>query len=725
MKILLLGSGGREHALARAIVKNSDHELYCAPGNPGTAALGTNLNLKETDPTAVAKWASENQVDLVVIGPEAPLVAGVADAVRAAGIPVFGPDKAAAQLEGSKSFAKEVMADAQVRTARCFTCVTEDQVDSALQAFKPPYVVKNDGLAAGKGVVVTNDYTAAKQHGLDCISTPGGAVVIEEYLDGPEVSLFCISDGKTVVPLQPAQDFKRIFDGDQGPNTGGMGAYSPLPWLPEGFTAEVVRDVAQPMIDAMARRGTPFVGLLYCGLACTSSGTQVIEFNARFGDPETQIVLPLLETPLADVLYAAATGTLADLPPLQWSDKVGVGVVVAAPGYPGTVTTGAPITGVDAADARADVQVVVAGARGEYPAGLETSGGRVFTVCAQAEDLAAARKLAYAAVLDIHFEGAQYRSDIALRAADGVITIPHQINDPAPVKKVFPHPVIEIPGWTHVSQGKVRDLYVNDEDSSLLLVVASDRISAYDFVLETLIPDKGKILTQLSAWWFEQLGVDNHVVSLDVPVEVRGRAMICRRLEMYPVECVARGFLTGSGLKEYREAGTVCGIPLPAGLTEASALEEPIFTPAAKAEVGEHDENVSFARVEEMVGAETAAALREATLSIYSRAAEIASERGIILADTKFEFGHIDGRLILGDEVLTPDSSRFWPMELWVEGRVTPSFDKQYVRDWLVSEEAGWDRVSQPPALPAEVVEATRARYVEAFEKLTSRKFEA
>ncbi|WP_211205092.1 phosphoribosylaminoimidazolesuccinocarboxamide synthase [Gleimia coleocanis] len=284
---------------------------------------------------------------------------------------------------------------------------------------------------------------------------------------------------------------------------------------------------------------------------------------------------------------------------------------------------------------------------------------------------------------------------------------------------------MEVPGWTHVSQGKVRDLYVNDEDDSLLLVVASDRISAYDYVLDTPIPDKGKILTQLSAWWFEQLGVENHVVSLDVPEVVAGRAMICRRLSMYPVECVARGYLTGSGLKEYRESQSVCGVSLPAGLTEASVLPEPIFTPAAKAEVGEHDENVSFERVVEMVGPEVAESLRAATLEVYSKAAAIAAERGIILADTKFEFGHIDGRLILGDEVLTPDSSRFWPADQWVEGQVTPSFDKQYVRDWLVSDGAGWDRQSTPPALPAEVVEATRARYVEAFEKLTGRVFQA
>jgi len=258
----------------------------------------------------------------------------------------------------------------------------------------------------------------------------------------------------------------------------------------------------------------------------------------------------------------------------------------------------------------------------------------------------------------------------------------------------------------------------------VLLVVASDRISAYDHILATPIPDKGKVLTALSAWWFEQLAdvVPNHLVSLDVPTQVAGRAMICRRLEMYPVECVARGYLTGSGLVEYRQGRSVCGVALPEGLTEASRLPEPIFTPAAKAELGEHDENVTFERVVQMVGDGAATALRETTLSLYSRAAQIARDRGIILADTKFELGtDADGDLVLGDEVLTPDSSRFWPADAWEPGRVTPSFDKQYVRDWLTSPASGWDRDGdqEPPALPDDVVERTRARYLEAYERLT------
>lgn len=285
-----------------------------------------------------------------------------------------------------------------------------------------------------------------------------------------------------------------------------------------------------------------------------------------------------------------------------------------------------------------------------------------------------------------------------------------------------------IPGWKHVSSGKVRDLYVSEVDENRLLVVASDRISAYDFVLKSEIPDKGKVLTGLSAWWFKQLNVDNHVLSLDVPEAVAGRAMICERLEMIPVECVARGYLTGSGLAEYRESGEVTGIKLPEGLTEASRLPEPIFTPAAKAELGDHDENIPFERVVEMIGEDVAAALRAATLKIYSQAAEIALERGITLADTKFEFGRrADGSLVLADEVLTPDSSRFWPADKWVEGEVTPSFDKQYVRDWLTSEESGWDRASgeEPPALPQEVIEKTRERYIEAFELITGEAFNA
>lgn len=284
----------------------------------------------------------------------------------------------------------------------------------------------------------------------------------------------------------------------------------------------------------------------------------------------------------------------------------------------------------------------------------------------------------------------------------------------------------ELAGWQHIYSGKVRDLYepVTGEDDRVL-VVASDRISAYDFVLSSEIPDKGRVLTQLSLWWFEQLsGIPNHVLSTDVPAEVAGRAMICQRLEMYPVECIARGYLTGSGLTEYNESRTVCELPLPDGLVDGSRLDKPLFTPSAKAEVGEHDENITYDAVVMMVGDDLAAKLRSLTLDIYARAESIARERGIILADTKVEFGmSSSGEVTLGDEVLTPDSSRFWDAELYSPGKAQPSFDKQFVRDWLTSDDAGWDRVSAPPALPAEVVEKTRARYIEAYERLTGRTF--
>ena len=290
----------------------------------------------------------------------------------------------------------------------------------------------------------------------------------------------------------------------------------------------------------------------------------------------------------------------------------------------------------------------------------------------------------------------------------------------------------KIPGWKHLSSGKVRDLYIPESgDQDRLLVVASDRISAYDYILPSVIPDKGKVLTQLSLWWFEQLSdlIDNHlVVDAEVPEQVAGRAMVVKRLNMYPIECVARGYLTGSGLVEYKQSKSVCGVGLSGGLVEASKLPTAIYTPAAKAELGEHDENVSFERTAQMVGEEAATALKEKTIQIYEKAAAIALNKGIIIADTKFEFGADEqGNLVLADEVLTPDSSRFWPVDKWQEGQVTPSFDKQYVRDWLTSAESGWDRASgqEPPTLPEQVVEATRARYVEAYETTTGKTFTA
>ncbi len=341
MKVLVIGGGAREHALCRSLSLDPEvTALYCAPGNAGIAEVAELHPVDALDGDAVARLATELGAGLVVVGPEAPLVAGVADAVRAAGIPCFGPSGEAARLEGSKAFAKDVMAGAGVPTARSYVCTTPAEIDEALDAFGAPYVVKDDGLAAGKGVVVTEDVEAARAHALSC-----DRVVIEEFLDGPEVSLFAITDGTTVLPLQPAQDFKRALDGDEGPNTGGMGAYSPLPWADPKLVDEVLDTVLQPTVDELRRRGTPFSGLLYAGLAITSRGVRVIEFNARFGDPETQVVLARLKTPLAGVLLASAEGTLDELPPLKWRDDAAVTVVIASHNYPGTPAPATRSTG--------------------------------------------------------------------------------------------------------------------------------------------------------------------------------------------------------------------------------------------------------------------------------------------------------------------------------------------------------------------------------------------
>jgi len=422
VKILLLGSGGREHALARALARDPvTDELLVAPGNPGTATVATNLPLDIADPAAVAAAATARGVDLVVVGPEAPLVAGVADAVAAAGIAVFGPSAEAARLEGSKAFAKEIMALAGVPTAMAHVCTTLGEVRAAMDDFGAPYVVKDDGLAAGKGVVVTSDPEVALAHAAACLDRPGEPrVVVEEYLDGPEVSLFCVCDGTDVVPLAPAQDYKRALDGDAGPNTGGMGAYSPLPWGPDGLTADVVDRIARPVVREMAARGTPFVGILYCGLALTARGVRVVEFNVRFGDPETQVVLPRLRTPLAGLLLAAARGTLRDAD-VRWGTGAAVTVVVAAHGYPGTVRSGDPITGVERAEALEGVHVIHAGTR-RTGDGLVSAGGRVLCVVGEGDDVAAARARAYAGVAEISLAGSHHRSDIAARLE--AITVP-------------------------------------------------------------------------------------------------------------------------------------------------------------------------------------------------------------------------------------------------------------------------------------------------------------
>jgi phosphoribosylamine--glycine ligase len=409
LKVLLIGSGGREHALAAAIKADPIvEELHVVPGNPGIASLAQCHEINADDNSAVIALAESLGIELVVIGPEKPLVQGLADDLRKAGFPVFGPSQAAAQIEGSKDFAKKVMSDAGVPTAASFTCTNREEIERALDAFGAPYVVKHDGLAAGKGVVVTSNRDEALAHAL---LSP--RVVIEEFLDGPEVSLFGISDGKNILAMQPAQDFKRAFDGDLGPNTGGMGAYSPLPWAPDEIMQETLEQVLQPTIAEMAARGTPFVGLLYAGLALTTKGIRVIEFNARFGDPETQVLLPRLKTPLASLLLKAATRNLKDHPPLEWSEESAVTIVLASQGYPTNPVVGEPIMGINPVEGTAVFQAGTTLDEGI----LKSAGGRVLAVTGLGADLTQARDKAYRVISGITLHGSHYRSDIALNAS--------------------------------------------------------------------------------------------------------------------------------------------------------------------------------------------------------------------------------------------------------------------------------------------------------------------
>ncbi|MCZ9294437.1 phosphoribosylamine--glycine ligase [Corynebacterium meitnerae] len=419
MRILVIGSGGREHALLTALSRTSagEHELHVAPGNAGMRA--TRHDVAGDDPAAVTALAREIEADLVVIGPEQPLVSGVADALREAGIPVFGPSQEAAQLEGSKTFAKEIMATAGVRTARAKQVTDPDMVKVELREFGPTFIVKDDGLAGGKGVVVTDDVREAVAHAKAVIEG-GNPALLETFLGGPEVSLFCLVDGETVVPLLPAQDHKRAYDGDEGPNTGGMGAYTPLPWLPEDGVQRIVDEVVTPVAREMVRRGTPYSGLLYAGLAWGDEGPAVIEFNARFGDPETQPVLALLESSLADALYATATGTLADLPPLKWKDGYAATVVLAAEGYPANPRKGGVITG----EGLEDPSIVLhAGTAEGENGGYVAAGGRVLNVVGTGATLEEATKVAYDAIEKISLDGSFYRHDIARPAIDGKITV--------------------------------------------------------------------------------------------------------------------------------------------------------------------------------------------------------------------------------------------------------------------------------------------------------------
>jgi len=419
VKTLVIGTGGREHALALALSRDPGvSEVHAAPGNPGIGAFATLHDVDPMNGAAVAALALSVDADLVVVGPEAPLVAGVADAVREAGIACFGPSAVAAQIEGSKAFAKQVMAAAEVPTAMARVCVNAEEAAAALDAFGAPYVVKDDALAAGKGVVVTDDRDEALAHAASC-----DRVVIEEFLDGPEVSLFAITDGQTVLPLQPAQDFKRALDGDAGPNTGGMGAYTPLDWAPDGLVAEVSRRVLVPTVQEMARRGTPFAGLLYAGLALTSRGVRVVEFNARFGDPETQALMALLDTPLSALLHGAATGSLADVGLPRWKDGAAVTVVMASAGYPASSRKGDVITGVEEANRIDGVDVIHAGTAVDRDGEVITAGGRVLAVTAVGADLTEARSRAYSGVDAIAFDGSQHRTDIALAAERGEVTL--------------------------------------------------------------------------------------------------------------------------------------------------------------------------------------------------------------------------------------------------------------------------------------------------------------
>ena len=424
MRILVIGSGGREHALLTGLKADpSVTDLHVAPGSPAHAQVATvHPEYSQVgDPARMTELAVDIAADLVVVGPEVPLVNGVADALRERGIAVFGPSASAAQIEGSKAFAKDVMSAAGVRTARAEQIApgaAEADIEAVLDRFGPHYVVKDDGLAGGKGVVVTESRADARAH-VDAVLAVGNPVLLESFLDGPEVSLFCLVDGETVVPLLPAQDHKRAYDNDEGPNTGGMGAYTPLPWLPEEGVQRIVDEVCTPVARELVRRGTPYSGLLYAGLAWGAEGPAVVEFNCRFGDPETQAVLSLLKSPLGQVLHATATGHLAELAPLEWQEGFAVTVVLAAEGYPASPRKGDVITSPDLQD---PTRILHAGTAVKEGA-VVSHGGRVLNVLGHGATLDQARAAAYEVLDGIELEGGFFRTDIGARAARGEISI--------------------------------------------------------------------------------------------------------------------------------------------------------------------------------------------------------------------------------------------------------------------------------------------------------------
>ena len=406
MQVLVLGGGGREHALVRALLRDPQvRQVHAAPGNPGMENDGAQVHAIDLhNAQAIADLAQECSADLVVIGPETPLVHGAVDELQRRGIAAFGPTAAAAQIEASKAFAKDVMRSAGVATGHAMSCTSIDEVAAAMNKFGAPFVIKDDGLAAGKGVVVTSDSAVAQAHAQECLSS-GSSVLVEEFLQGPEVSLFAVSDGHTVIPLLPAQDFKRVRDNDEGPNTGGMGAYAPLPWLPDGFINTVTEEVLQPVIDEMYRRGTPFTGLLYAGLILTSTGIKVIEFNARFGDPETQAVLALWESPITDILMASATQSLHTAPAIRWRAGSAVVVVLASQGYPEAPILGEVVSGLDDSFLHAGTK--------RHGEDIVSAGGRVVCAVGTGPSVEEARNVAYESVQRVKLRGSHYRTDIA------------------------------------------------------------------------------------------------------------------------------------------------------------------------------------------------------------------------------------------------------------------------------------------------------------------------